>query len=145
MQSSEDLLKLLSDNSRNVLHNGNRISKYDVDKIVKKHILPYSFIPDTVTEAKSIISLSYTRVALDRRNSEVKNYLLRVKVYCHKDVWEIDGAIRVLIMAHEIDNQINGKYITSLGKVRFDIMQEIENTNGHYYGYEMYYSIGDFN
>lgn len=145
LKSNNNLLKLLTNNDADVLEQDYRISEYSIDSIARDYILPYSFSPEAVEDVKSLLCISYAKVMRDRSNSSLKQYILSIKIYCHKNLLEMNDAIRSLAIAHEIDYEINQKYITSVGRVFFEDMREIENTNGHYYGYEMFYSIGDFN
>lgn len=138
---SQNLCKLLFYDSLTPL------SESDIAKpstLMYTKIYPIPKVPDTATEAGSILTVFYDDIQLGRQNTGFKNSVVCVHVLCHIDKWKITGAIRPYSIMAEVDKVLNEQRIAGLGRMQFE-RSRFMAINSFYSGFSMYYNIVDFN
>lgn len=138
--SDQELCKAVQYNDKNFL------DKADIDDtttLIYDRIFPYKFIPDTNTEEKTFITLSVGR--FQYVNNSFKEGLIIISIFTHRDLFRTDySKTRVDFILNKIDSLLNYKSGIGLGKLEFDMLDEIA-VNDKFQGAYVCYRPIDFN
>lgn len=138
--SDMDLCKAVYYNEQNFLEQENID---DTGVLVYENIFPYRFIPDTQTEMKTFITLTFGRV--EGMNNSFKIGKFHFNVFTHRDLFKTDyGSTRVDYIVSKIDKMFNYKNTLGIGKLKFGHLDEIA-VNDKFIGVSICYVPVEFN
>ncbi|OBG93880.1 hypothetical protein A9X05_09065 [Mycobacterium sp. E3298] len=140
LTNSQNLCKALFYNDRNFLDKPNIA---DPTTLIYEYIFPYKKIPDVQVNARSLITLNFSRYR--PVGVSFKSGIIDFNVLIHKDNMRTDyGCLRTDYIVSEIDELINQTYGLGIGKVKFFAMDDIL-VNSDYHGITISYEKVDFN
>lgn len=115
--NNQNLCKLLYYNSSDPL------SEPDIDdpsSLLFNKIYPLPKIPDTTSEAGTILCVFFDHFILPNSNTGVKSGTITIDIISHIDLWRLDGMIRPFSILHEIDSIFNQERIAGVKELQFD-------------------------
>lgn len=118
----------------------------DVSSLEYTRIFPYLHLKNTPDEV-----IPYLCVETDvpeLQSGTMKSMRITVWVLCHKNcmAYSKTGYIgtRTDILSDMIERRLNDSYEFGIGKLHLDSAVHLNNTNEHYYGRQLIFSVPDF-
>lgn len=137
---NNDLCKLIHYNTDDPLNQPN----IDGNSLLFKKIFPYNFNVEILSEASSILNVSFTSFESGRNNIAYKNGIITFTVLCHHELHKMNEGLRPFFIAHEIDKLFNDQRVIGIGTMQFDRYREIWASKD-YSGCQLSYKIVEFN
>lgn len=114
LTSDDQLLKALYYKSKNFLDKPTPAW----GDLIYKNIFPYSYIPDSVEESKSYLTMS---VSYRPSGQSFKVGSITLNTFCHKNLMETNhGCLRIDFIVSRIDTVLNSSRDFGIGKLQFD-------------------------
>lgn len=138
--SNQDICKAVKYPVRDFLDQPDVENPFD---LIYDNIFPHFFIPETVKEEKTFITLSFRRYRPVK--SAYKSGLLFINVFTHQNLYRTNyGFLRTDFIISEIDKLVNSKEGIGVGKPEFYDMDEMY-INNLYSGLSIGYKLYEFN
>lgn len=111
-----------------------------VDDLIYKRIFPYRFLPDTVNDVGTFITMSFRGYRPSK--SYYKSGNIYLNAICHIDDIQTDyGFLKYDYICSELDKLMNHEHGIGIGKTNFTDMDEIyvnDKFQGQYVAYKLY-------
>jgi hypothetical protein len=120
---------------------GHRIPALDLRY---KQVFPYLWTKDTITEKKVFLCFTLASRANGSNTTTKKNYI-RIYVFMHEDLIEMDNCIRPDAILGRIEELLNGSDSLGTSDVEFVTFDDIRGLPKDYYGIYVEYSVKNLN
>ncbi|HHB2481310.1 TPA: hypothetical protein ACORDH_002761 [Bacillus cereus] len=142
---SDKLTKLIKYSTRDALF---KPSLEDPYELMHTHIYPYRFVPATVDEQKTFLTLGVNGF---RRHQEgfktFDDYLsgeLYFYMFTHHDLMRTDTGVRQDLMLSEIVKMFEGTKGLGMGELKMRYVNELWMHNNKFGGYSIAFTVTDF-
>lgn len=115
----------------------------DTTDLLFNQIYPLPKIPSTALTTGNFLTLITDNAELSS-NKGFKTIDIIFNIICHIDEWRLNGGIRPLLIANEIDKLFNNQRIVGIGRMDFERMTFVYY-NEKFSGYKIIYTATDFN
>jgi hypothetical protein len=118
---------------------------FDTSLLFERNLFPYDFIPDVVSEPKSVLFVGFDNIETNEENGKIADFDIVFNFLVHNDLWKIaNQCLRPYSILHRVDCLFNNKFKIGIFKLILDVVRHYR-PNSKYSGFSCVYRASDFN
>ncbi len=118
----------------------------NTSNLIYDTIFPYKHVPDIQEKAKTFVTMALQFKWDQRNRKKLRKLDIYLYVFAHQSLQRTNyGAIRIDMVADEIDKELNGSNSFGVGKLYLADLVEYQMAESEYSGVTMKYSTTELN